>query len=128
MLVINNRKKKVQMIDLKEVKNNLVKLLDEKKAENIVEFDISAYKNRLSDWCIIASGTSSRHAQAVADYAYKYLKEIKLSPRIEGSAKTGWVMIDAGGIELHIFKPDLREYYNIESLLDGKRPTPELNS
>ena len=111
------------MNNIKEVKNNIIKLLDEKKAESIVEIDLSSCNYRLSDSCIIASGTSSRHMQSVADYVYRYLKEQKLSPKIQGNAKSGWVMIDAGGIETHLFKPEFREYYDLESLMkDGKRP------
>jgi len=110
--------------NFKEIKAAIEKLLDDKKAEHIVEIDLSSCNSRLSDLCIIASGTSSRHMQSVGDYVYKYLKELKLSPKLEGDAKSGWIMIDAGGIEIHLFKPELRDYYDLESLMkEGKRPS-----
>lgn len=110
------------MIETK-LKSEISKILDEKKAENIVEVDLSSSNARLADTCIIASGTSSRHTQSVADYVYKFLKSEKLHPLIEGNSKTGWVMIEAAGIEIHLFKPELREYYDLESLLaSGRTP------
>ena len=110
-------------LDISMIKSGIIKLLDEKKAENIVEIDLSQNEARLSDSCIVASGTSSRHTQAVADYIYRFLKDNKLHPIIEGTAQSGWVMIEASGIEVHLFKPELREYYDLESLLlSGKKP------
>lgn len=103
--------------------DKVLNILDEKKAVNIVKYDTSSYKNRMSDVCIVASGTSSRHMQSVADYVYKQLKCDGFSPYIEGNAKSGWVLIEANGLELHLFKPELREYYNIEELVrSGKKP------
>lgn len=97
--------------------DKIIKMLDDKKAVDIKIFDISSYKNRLSEIYIIASGTSSRHMQAVADFIYKQLKSDGYHPYIEGNAKSGWVLIEADSIEIHLFKPELREYYNIEELL-----------
>lgn len=105
------------------IKPAILKILDEKKAENIIEIDLSDNTQKLADSCIVASGTSSRHTQAVADYVYRYLKSEKMHPVIEGTAQSGWVMIEASGIEIHLFKPELREYYDLESLLtSGKTP------
>ena len=103
--------------DVLEVKSAIMGLLDEKKAENVVEFDLPDNSQKLSDACIIASGTSSRHTHAVADHVYRFLKSKRLHPTIEGTAESGWVMIEATGIEIHLFKPELREYYDLESLL-----------
>lgn len=104
------------------LKQKVIKFLDEKKAENIVEIDMKDF-SKLSDVCIIASGTSSRHMQAVADHLYRFFKDEGESPKIEGTASTGWVLIEACGIEVHLFKPDVRDYYDIESLLkSGKTP------
>ena len=114
--------------DINKIKSEIIKLLDEKKAEDIVEIDLSNNSERLSDICIVASGTSSRHTQAVADYAYRYLKTAKLHPIIEGTAKTGWVMIEASGIEIHLFKPELREYYDLKTLLLSGKTPKELGS
>lgn len=111
------------MKDIAKLKKSIIKILDEKKAENIVEIDLSKCNSRLAESSIIASGTSSRHTQSVADYIYRFLKSEKLSPILEGKAENGWVMIEANGIEIHLFKPELREYYNLEELLSsGKTP------
>ena len=99
------------------VKKSIETLLEDKKAEQIVGIDLSLCANRHSDFCIIASGTSSRHMGSLGEYIYKYLKQIDLEPKMEGNAKNGWVMIDAGGIEVHLFKPDLRDYYDLETLM-----------
>ena len=110
--------------EITKIKTEIVKILDEKKAEDIVEISLTNNSERMSDVCIVASGTSSRHTQAVADYVFRYLKTEKLHPLIEGTAKTGWVMIEASGIEIHLFKPELRKYYDLETLLlSGKTPT-----
>ncbi|MDR2074726.1 MAG: ribosome silencing factor [Holosporales bacterium] len=103
--------------------SDVAKILEDRKAINIITVDTRNYQNRLSDVCVIASGTSSRHMQSVADYVYRYLKKAKLNPYIEGKSESGWVLIEASGIEIHLFKPELREYYDLEELLtSGKRP------
>jgi ribosome-associated protein len=105
------------VINTEPIKEEILRILDEKKSERIIEFDTSASKARSSDSCIIASGTSSRHMQSVADHVFKFLKSCKLHPIIEGNAKCGWVLIEAAGIEIHLFKPDLREYYDLETFV-----------
>ena len=105
------------MKNITQLTKNVVKILDTKKADAVVAIDLSGRANRLTDVCVIASGTSARHVQAVADYIYRYFKDEKLYPKIEGTAQSGWVMIEASGIEVHLFKPELREYYDIETLL-----------
>lgn len=102
--------------------DKIIKMLDDKKVIDIKMFDVSSYKNRMSETCIIASGTSSRHMQAVADFIYKQLKSDGYHPYIEGNAKSGWVLIETDSIEIHLFKPELREYYNIEELLKFGSP------
>jgi ribosome-associated protein len=106
------------VISIEPIKKEVLKILGEKKSEEIVEFDLSMSQAKLSDSCIIASGTSSRHMQSVADYVYRFLKSQKLHPVIEGNAKCGWVFIEAAGIEIHLFKPELREYYALETLMN----------
>jgi ribosome-associated protein len=105
------------------IPNDIVKILDERKAGDIKTIDLSMCQHRLSDTCIIASGTSSRHMQSTADYVYRYLKDMKLFPHIEGNANSGWILIEASGFEIHLFRPELREYYSLEELLmHSKRP------
>ncbi|MDR0630665.1 MAG: ribosome silencing factor [Holosporales bacterium] len=98
------------------IKDNIIKLLIDKKAESISEIDLSSDSSKLSDTCIIASGTSSKHIESVAESVYRYLKTEKFAPKVEGSGQSGWVLIESLGIEIHFFKPKLREYYDLESL------------
>jgi ribosome-associated protein len=107
------------------IQQEIMRILDEKKAENIIEIDTSKLKARITDACIIASGTSSRHMQSIADQLYRVLKQRKQRPLIEGNAKSGWVLLEASGIEIHLFKPELREYYDLEALLSKAFQGPE---
>ena len=95
----------------------IVDLLNDKKVDDVCIFDLSNNSNKLIDYCIIGSGMSSKHTQAVAEYLTKLFKSKGIVPNVEGNAKDGWVMVEANGIEIHLFKPDIRSYYDIESLL-----------
>lgn len=66
---------------------------------------------------VIASGRSHRHVAAVADHLFKALKDAGLgNPRVEGLSGADWVLIDSGDIIVHIFRPEIREFYNIEKM------------
>lgn len=99
------------------MKSKVIDLLNDKKVENICIFDLSNNIDKLIDYCIIGSGTSSKHTQAVAEYLTKLFKHNRIIPNVEGNASDGWVTIEANGIEIHLFKPDVRSYYDIESFL-----------
>ncbi|MDR0695601.1 MAG: ribosome silencing factor [Holosporales bacterium] len=101
----------------RQIKAAVMQMLDEKKALDIVEIPLSAGLGRFSETCLIASGTSSRQMQAVADHLYRFFKSQGQKPLIEGSAESGWIIIEAAGIEVHLFKPEMRSYYDLESLL-----------
>ena len=90
--------------------------LEDSKAENIVSIDIQG-KSPLADHMIVASGRSHRHVAAVADHLLRALKEAGLgTARVEGLSGTDWVLIDSGDIIVHIFRPEVREFYNIEKM------------
>ncbi|MEQ8294977.1 MAG: ribosome silencing factor [Nitratireductor sp.] len=96
--------------------------LEDSKAENIVSIDIRG-KSSLGDHMVIASGRSNRHVGAVSDHLIKALKEAGLgSARVEGLASSDWVLVDAGDIIVHVFRPEVREFYNIEKMWQ----TPDL--
>ena len=66
---------------------------------------------------VIASGRSNRHVAAVADHLISALKDAGLGqPRVEGLAAADWVLIDAGDIIVHVFRPEVREFYNLEKM------------
>ncbi|PYE88043.1 ribosome-associated protein [Phyllobacterium leguminum] len=90
--------------------------LEDSKAESIVPIDIRG-KSALGDYMVIASGRSHRHVTAVADQLLRTLKEAGYgNTRVEGLANGDWVLIDAGDIIIHLFHPEMREFYNIEKM------------
>ena len=97
--------------------------LEDSKAENIVSIDIQG-KSSLGDYMVIASGRSHRHVSAVADHLLKALKDAGLGmARVEGLASADWVLIDSGDIIVHVFRPEVREFYNLEKMWQ----TPDLD-
>lgn len=97
--------------------------LDDSKAENIVSIDIRG-KSSLGDHMVIASGRSNRHVAAVADHLISALKDAGLGfPRVEGLSAADWVLIDAGDLIVHVFRPEVREFYNLEKMWQ----TPDLD-
>jgi ribosome-associated protein len=90
--------------------------LEDSKAENIVSIDIQG-KSSLGDYMVVSSGRSHRHVAAVADQLLKALKDKGLgTARVEGLAGADWVLIDAGDVIVHVFRPEIREFYNIEKM------------
>ena len=90
--------------------------LEDSKAENVVPIDIQR-KSSIADYMVVASGRSNRHVSAVADHLIKALKESGLgTARVEGLASADWVLIDAGDVIVHVFRPEVREFYNIEKM------------
>lgn len=90
--------------------------LEDSKAENIVSIDIQG-KSSLGDYMVVASGRSHRHVAAVAEHLLKALKDAGLgNARVEGLAGADWVLIDTGDVIVHIFRPEVREFYNLEKM------------
>jgi ribosome-associated protein len=90
--------------------------LEDSKAENIVSIDIQR-KSSLGDYMVIASGRSHRHVSAVADHLLKALKDAGLGmARVEGLSGADWVLIDSGDIIVHVFRPEVRDFYNLEKM------------
>ena len=90
--------------------------LEDAKAEDTVAIDITG-KSSLSDYMAVTSGRSHRHVGAVADQLERALREAGFGkPRVEGLPHCDWVLIDAGDVIVHIFRPEVREFYNIEKM------------
>ena len=99
-----------QMIDV------ILQSLDDAKGEATVAIDITG-KSPLSDHMVVTTGRSNRHVGAVADQLVKALRENGFSkPRIEGLPHCDWVLVDGGDVIVHIFRPEVREFYNIEKM------------
>lgn len=94
----------------------VLECLEDAKAEQTVAIDITG-KSSLSDHMVITSGRSHRHVGAVADQLARALRENGFGkPRIEGLPHCDWVLVDAGDVIVHIFRPEVREFYNIEKM------------
>ena len=90
--------------------------LDEDKAQDIVLIDLRG-KSPMSDAMIVASGRSHRHVGALADHLLRTLKDHGLGKaRVEGLPHCDWVLIDAGDVVIHLFRPEVRSFYNIEKI------------
>jgi ribosome-associated protein len=99
-----------------ELARLVVQQLDDDKAENILNIPLSG-KSPMADAMIVASGRSARHVSALADHVARKLKEAGASQvRIEGLPNADWVLIDAGDVIVHIFRPEVREFYNLERI------------
>ncbi|MBK5911033.1 ribosome silencing factor [Rhodothalassium salexigens] len=90
--------------------------LDDNKAEHITTIDLDG-KSSIADHMVIASGRSNRQVSALADYLVRALKDAGHgSPVIEGLPQADWVLIDAGDVVVHLFRPEVREFYNLEKM------------
>jgi ribosome-associated protein len=96
--------------------------LEDMKAEDTVEIDLAG-KTSIADAMIIASGRSHRHVGAIAERVLEALKEKGFgSARVEGLPACDWVLIDAGDVIIHIFRPEVRSFYNLEKMWGADRP------
>ena len=98
--------------------------LDEDKAEDIVTIDLTG-RSSLSDGIVVASGRSQRHVAAIAEHLAVRLKEAgRGPPHVEGLTQADWVLIDAGDFIVHIFRPEVRAYYDLEGMwsVDERKP------
>jgi ribosome-associated protein len=86
------------------------------KAEDTTTINITG-KSSIADYMIVASGRSQRHVTSVADRIVKDLHVAKVSGlRVEGMKQGDWVLIDAGDIIVHVFRPEVRSFYNLEKM------------
>ncbi len=94
----------------------IVDRLDDDKAQDIVCIDLKG-KSSVADTLIIASGRSHRHVGALADHVLRALKDAGYGKvKIEGLPACDWVLIDVGDVVVHIFRPEVRTFYNIEKI------------
>ena len=117
MFAINKKKKSLNIHSL------LVSELDKLKANNIVLIDLKD-KSPLADFMIIAGGNSSRHVNSMAQKSVEFLKDNKVKNiSIEGMKNSDWVLIDANDIIIHIFRPEVREFYGLERMWNNDAST-----
>ena len=107
---------------ISEIKESIEKILDNNKAQNIISINLKN-KSYIADYMIIASGTSSRHLQALSEILVVELKKIGLENcRMEGKESNDWKLVDTQDIIVHIFHPEKREFYDLEKMWSEEIP------
>ena len=109
-------------MEISEIKDNIEKILDDNKALNIKSINLKN-KSYIADYMIIASGTSSRHLQALSEILVTELKKIGLNNcRIEGKDSNDWKLVDTQDVIVHIFHPEKRDFYDLEKMWSEEIP------
>lgn len=94
----------------------VLKSLQDDKAEDIVQIDLRG-KSEMGDWMVIASGRSSRQVTSIAEKLTDRLKaDHGILSKVEGKETGDWVLIDTGDIIVHVFRPEVREFYQLEKM------------
>lgn len=100
----------------------IIASLEDDKAEAIVTVDLEG-RSSLCDAAVIASGRSSRHVMSIAEHLARRLKEQGYGTRpVTGAAQGDWVLVDAGDIIVHVFRPEVRDYYDLEGMWNVAAP------
>ena len=111
MIITSNR----SPVDLEQTVECIQSSLEDDKAQDIVIIDLVG-KTSIADRMIVASGNSARLVNAMTDHVAQRLKSSGIVPKIEGQAQCDWVLVDAGDVIVHLFRPEVRAYYNIEKI------------
>lgn len=108
--------------DADETLSLILSRLDDMKAEETVTIDLRG-KSSITDYMIVTSGRANRHVGAIAENVAKSLKENGApAPHIEGLPNCDWVLIDSGNVIVHVFRPEVREFYNLEKMCNSDKP------
>ena len=100
--------------------------LEEDKAEDVVSIDLAG-KTPIADHMVVASGRSQRHVGAVADHLLRRLKEAGFgTAQVEGMKQGDWVLIDGGDVVVHVFRPEVRDFYKLEKMWSADIPADQL--
>jgi ribosome-associated protein len=106
-----------------ELLRHILARLDDDQAEDVVVIDLTG-KSSMCDSMVIASGRSQRHVASMAEHLRDMLKPVgRSAPAIEGLPGADWVLIDAGDVIVHLFRPEVRSFYNLEKMWGIELPT-----
>ena len=99
-----------------EILAAVLKSVDDDKAEDIVQIDLRG-RSDVADYMVICSGRSSRQVAAISEKLVDRLKqEFRVSSKMEGKETGDWVLIDTGDVIVHVFRPEVREFYQLEKM------------
>ncbi len=93
----------------------VLKSLDDDQAQDIISIPLDG-KSNIADHMVIAEGRSTRQVASIAQKLAERIKQAGGSPRVEGLANADWVLIDAGDVIIHLFRPEVRSFYNLERM------------
>ena len=95
---------------------SILSQLDDDKAEEVVQIDLRG-KTAIGDYMVICSGRSTRQVASIAEKLAQMVKDdYGRSPRVEGKDTGDWVLIDTGDVIVHVFRPEVREFYQLEKM------------
>jgi len=107
--------------DVKETLRLVLARLEDMKAEDTIAIDLTG-KTSIADVMVVTSGRSNRHVGAIADRLLEGLKQAGVADvRVEGMPHCDWVLIDAGDVIVHVFRPEVRAFYNLEKMWSSSR-------
>ncbi len=99
--------------------------LEDAKAEDVTVIDLHG-KTSIADAMVITTGRSTTHVASIADRVVRALKETgRTAPSIEGLTAGDWVLIDAGDVIVHVFRLEVRQFYNLEKMWGADRPSEQ---
>ncbi|HBG31508.1 ribosome silencing factor [Candidatus Macondimonas diazotrophica] len=105
-------------MDSEQLQTLTIDALDEIKAVDVVALDVRRLTS-IADSIVIASGTSQRHVQSLADNVLQRAREAGIRPLgVEGEQTGDWVLVDLGDVIVHVMRPEVRDFYNLEKLWD----------
>jgi ribosome-associated protein len=109
-------------ISAETLKDHILRILDDAKAEGIVLIDLAG-RSPMADYMVIATGRSDRHVGAIAEQLRTKLKQLGVEGvRLEGLPNCDWVLVDAGDVIIHVFRPEVRSFYNLEKMWSPEAP------
>lgn len=103
-----------------QMRDEALKILDDRQAEDIVMIDLAG-KSSMADYVIVASGRSARQVSAMAHYLREaFTKYGKKYVHVEGVSEGNWALVDGGDVVVHLFRPEVRSYYDLEAIWNKK--------
>ena len=116
---MTNEQKQSKPLEVKDTIKLVQEILVDHKADNIVTIDLRG-KTTIGDYMIIASGSSNRQVKALAELIVKNFKNINLPiGKPEGLPEGDWVLLDTGNVIVHLFRPEVRAFYNLEKMWEA---------
>ena len=109
-------------LDAEEILRLVLHRLDDMKAEDTLTINLKD-KSSIGDYMVVSSGRSHRHVGSVADRVVEDLRKVGVRAQVEGMPHCDWVLIDAGDVIVHVFRPEVRDFYNLEKMWISGRPT-----